>query len=59
MKEDRRVEKKEESRKYEGRKMKAEEEERVRESEKQLRFEKMNIVGEKQTQRQGEDCRRN
>ena len=59
MKEDRRVEKKEESRKYEGRKMKAEEEERVRESEKQLRFEKMNIVGEKQTQRQGEECRRN
>ena len=47
MKEDRRVEKKEESRKYVGRKMKVEEEERVRETEKQLRFEKMNIVGEK------------
>ena len=59
MKEDRRVEKKEESRKYEGRKMKVEEEERVRETEKQLRFEKMNIVGEKQTQQQGEECRRN
>ena len=58
MKEDRRVEKKEESRKYEGRKMKIEEEERVRETEKQLRFEKMNIVGEKQTQQQGEECRR-
>ena len=59
MKEERRVEKKEESRKYKGRKMKVEEEERVRESEKQLRFEKMDIVGEKQTQRQGEECRRN
>ena len=47
MKEERRVEKKEESRKYEGRKMKIEEEERVRESEKYLRFEKMIIVGEK------------
>ena len=34
MKEERRVEKKEESRKYERRKMKIEEEERVRESEK-------------------------
>ena len=34
MKEERRVEKKEESRKYKGRKMEVEEEERVRESEK-------------------------